>query len=70
MFLAGLAKRDLARFDGIENGITRYLEAAFGTGCGCKGSVTLHNLLWSDTRIGLNVVDVLGVVRQKFALVL
>jgi len=68
--VTGSALRDFAISDISEDGITGDLELALDTSGSGEGSMTLYNLLRSDSRVGLDVVNVLGIVGQQLSLVL
>lgn len=68
--MTGSAFWDFAISDISENGITEDLELAFDTSGSGERSMTLYDLLRSDSRVGLDVVNVLGIVGQQLPLIL
>ena len=55
---------DDAFLDIFHDLISRDLVLAFETGGRGKGTMALYDLVWSNSGIGFNIVDVLSVVRQ------
>lgn len=64
------AFRDFAFPDIIKDRVAGDLVIALDAGSIGKRSMTLHHLFCKNTRICLDVIDVLRVVRQEFSMVL